>query len=206
MTLSGLLVFAAAYTLAVATPGPGVAAVVARGLGRGRAGLLPFILGFTAGDLIWFTVAAAGLSVIAHTFETVFTVIKYAGCAYLLWLAWKAWTAPVAVAGDEGHGGAGRESPLRLFLGSLSLTLGNPKVIVFFMALLPSLVDLQSLSLPAFLEIAALMAVIITSVLGGYALLAARARRLFCSPRALRRINRTTGVILAGTAAAIAAR
>jgi threonine/homoserine/homoserine lactone efflux protein len=206
MTLSGLLVFAAAYALAVATPGPGVAAVVARGLGRGREGLLPFILGFTAGDLIWFTVAAAGLSVIAHSFEAVFTAIKYVGCGYLLWLAWKAWTAPVPATGEEVKAETGRESPLRLFLGSLSLTLGNPKVIVFFMALLPSLVDLQSLSLASFLEVAALMAVIITSVLGGYALLAARARLLFRSPKALRRINRTTGAVLAGTAAAIATR
>ena len=54
--------------------------------------------------------------------------------------------------------------------------------------------------------VASVMAVVITSVLGTYALLAARARSLFRSPKALRRINRATGAVLAGTAVAIAAR
>ena len=63
MSAYGLLIFALVYALAVATPGPGIAAVIARGLGRGTHGAPAFIAGFLVGDLIWFTLAALGLAV-----------------------------------------------------------------------------------------------------------------------------------------------
>ena len=204
MNLAGLLVFAAAYAVAVASPGPGIAAIVARVLARGTPGLPAFIAGFVAGDLIWFTIAATGLAILAQAFATLFVVIKYAGVAYLLWLAYRLWTAPVREAPAAAH--PNLDCGARLFVASLLVSVGNPKVIVFFLALLPTVVDLATLSLVGFAEIAALIVAILSLVLGGYALAAARARRLFSSPRALRRINRGTGAVMAGVAAAIAAR
>ncbi len=205
MTLAGLLVFAAAYALAVASPGPGVAALVARVLARGLPGVAPFVAGFVAGDLIWFAVAAAGLAVLAQTLHGLFLAVKYAGAAYLLYLAWRLWTTPVAPV--EGSAAApARESGLRLFLAGLAITLGNPKVIVFFMALLPTVVDLARLTLLGAAEIAGLIVVILSLVLGGYALAAARARSLFRSPRAVRALNRATGAAMAGAAVAVATR
>ncbi len=62
MPLADLLVFAAAYLAATAIPGPGVAAFVARVLGMGSRGVPAFIAGFVVGDLIWFSIAAAGNS------------------------------------------------------------------------------------------------------------------------------------------------
>jgi threonine/homoserine/homoserine lactone efflux protein len=112
--------------------------------------------------------------------------------------------APAAVA--EIAAAAPSERPLRLFLGSLSLTLGNPKPIIFFLAILPTVVDLTRLDRGGFAEIAALMAVILSAILGGYALAAAYARRLFTSARAIRAVNRGTGAVMAGAAIAIAAR
>lgn len=204
MTLTGLLMFCAAYALAVATPGPGIAAVVARVLGRGTRGLAAFIAGFIVGDLVWFAVAAGGLSLLAQALDGAFTALRYAGAAYLLYLAWKLWRAP-AVAADADIA-VPDEAPGRLFLGSLALTLGNPKVIVFFMALLPAVIDLPSLTLGGGLMLAACIMVLITAILGSYALAAARARRLLRSARAVRLLNRGTGAVMAGAAAAIAAR
>ncbi len=205
MTTSGLLVFAAVYTLAVASPGPGVAAVVARGLGRGADGLAPFILGFVVADLIWFSAAAAGLTLLAQTFSGFFLVLRYAGAAYLVWLGWKFWTAPAQPAQQASASGAG-ESGWRAFLGSLSLTLGNPKAMVFFIALLPSLIDLDHLTLLAFAEVAGVIAVGIASVMAGYSLLAVRARRLFTSASAIRALNRGSGAVMLGAAVAVASR
>jgi threonine/homoserine/homoserine lactone efflux protein len=206
MTLSGLLVFAAAYALAVASPGPGVAAAVARGLGRGRQGAVPFVAGFVVGDLVWLCVATAGLSFIATVMGPLFAIIRYAGAAYLLWLAWKLWTTPVATRDAGGPDAAPREGGWSLFLGSLSLTLGNPKVILFFMALLPSIVDLHAMTPLAVAEVAALMVVLLSAIIGSYVLLAASARRFFTSARAMRRLNRVTGTVMAGAAVAVATR
>src|SRR5688572_6487571 len=96
----GLLIFSSVYLLAVATPGPGVAAIIARSLARGTQGAVAFIAGFLIGDLIWFALAATGLAALAQTAQTLFVVVKYAGAAYLLYLAYRLWTAPASAAAD----------------------------------------------------------------------------------------------------------
>jgi threonine/homoserine/homoserine lactone efflux protein len=204
MTLTSLFLFASVYFVAVASPGPGIAAVIARGLGQGMKAAPAFIAGFVLGDLIWFTIAATGLAVVARSFETLFLAIKYAGCAYLLFLAWKIWNAPVAAGDVEAADETVRSWPS--FLGSLSLTLGNPKVIVFFLSLMPLVVDLQSITPLVFAEMAVVIVLVFTPVLAFTLYLADRARRVFTSETALRRINRGTAGIMAGAAVAIAAR
>jgi threonine/homoserine/homoserine lactone efflux protein len=204
VSVYGVLLFSAVYFLAVATPGPGVAAVVARSLARGAQGAPAFIAGFLIGDLIWFAVAATGLAALAQTAQVVFAVIKYVGAAYLLYLAYRLWTAPVvadaAPAIDSG------QKPLQLFVGSLALTLANPKTAMFFLALLPTVVQLERLTLAGFLEVVAAISIVLPLVLGGYVLLATRARRMFVSPIAVRRINRGTGAAMACAAVAVATR
>jgi threonine/homoserine/homoserine lactone efflux protein len=204
MTLASLLLFASVYFVAIASPGPGMAAVVARGLGQGMAAAPAFIAGFVLGDLIWFTVAATGLAVIARQFEMLFLAIKYAGCAYLLYVAWRIWTAPVAAADVAADRAKVRAWPS--FLGALSLTLGNPKVIVFFLSLMPLVVDVKSITPLVFAEMAAVIVLVFTPVLAGTLFLADRARRVFTSETALRRINRGTAGVMAGAAALIAAK
>ena len=204
MDFASLCLFVAVYFMAVASPGPGIAAVVARGLGQGMQAAPAFVAGFVVGDLIWFTIAATGLAVIAKTFETLFLVIKYAGCAYLLYLAWKIWTAPVKPDGVTAASERVRAWPS--FLGSLSLTLGNPKVIVFFLSLMPLVVDVKAISPLVFLEMAVAITLVIGPVMLTMLYLADRARRIFTSETALRRINRATAGVMAGAAVAIAAR
>lgn len=204
MDLSGLLVFAAAYLMATASPGPGVAALVARVLARGQQGVPAFIAGFVVGDLVWFSIAATGLAVLAQSFALLFLAIKYAGAAYLAFLAWKLWTAP-ATPVAPGQAPAG-EGAVRLFASGLAITLGNPKVIVFFLALLPSVLPLGSLSLLGFMEVAGLIAVILSAVLAAYAMAATQARRAFTSAAAIRRVNRGSAVAIAGAAVVTATR
>lgn len=206
MTLYGLAVFAVVYALAVASPGPGVAAIVARSLSRGTRGAPAFIAGFLIGDMVWFTVAATGLAALAQTAYTVFVAVKYAGVAYLLYLSYRMWTSagkPIESESDEVDAS---QKPTRLFLGSLALTLGNPKTMVFFLALLPTVVKLETLTVSGFFEIAAVICVILPAVLGGYAYAAARARRLLKNPRAIRMVNRGGATAMAGAAVAIATR
>jgi threonine/homoserine/homoserine lactone efflux protein len=204
MDWTSLLVFTGALFVAAASPGPGIAAIVARVLGRGMDGAIAFTAGIALGDVVWLTAAILGLAVVAQTFHGVFLAIKYAGAAYLLYLAWKLWTAPVApqdVTPDT------RDTQrVRLFLAGLAVTLGNPKVMVFYLALLPNIIDLQAVSVLGWLELSAVAQLVLAVVFGAYILLAARTRRLFTSPRAMRLVNRGTGVVMASAAAAIAAK
>jgi threonine/homoserine/homoserine lactone efflux protein len=88
----------------------------------------------------------------------------------------------------------------------LSVTLGNPKVAGFYLALLPNLIDLSQVNLLGYAELAGACIAVLTVVLGGYALVAARARVLFSSPRAARLFNRTGGTLMAGAAIAVASK
>lgn len=213
MPMYGLWIFAGAYLLAVALPGPGVAAIVARSLSGGTRGAPAFVAGFLVGDLIWFTFAATGLAALAQTAYAVFVAVKYAGVIYLLYLAYRLWTAPPATV-DEAAAGDSEAArklqrgnrPSQLFLGGLALTLANPKTMMFFLALLPTVVPLERLGLVEFIEIVTIICVLLPLVMGGYVIAAARAKRFFRSPRALRNLNRSTSVAMAGAAVAVATR
>jgi threonine/homoserine/homoserine lactone efflux protein len=205
MSWYALLTFSAVYFLAVATPGPGVAAVIAQGLARGFAGAPAFIAGFVVGDLTWFLAAALGLSALAQTAHAAFVVVRYAGAVYLLYLAYRLWSAPPLPMANVALPSAER-TPTRLFLGSLALTLGNPKAMLFFVALLPTVVPLETLRLGGYLEIGAAIALILPSILGTYVLAASQARTWFRSPRAARILNRGSGTLMAAAAVAVATR
>jgi threonine/homoserine/homoserine lactone efflux protein len=198
-----LAAFAVAFTIAAASPGPGMGAIVARGLGGGFHAAFPMVLGLVAGDLVYLSFAVFGLAAIAMKFGTLFTVIKYLGAAYLLYLAYKLWTSRP---GPDEIRAKAQEKPVRTFLAGLSLTLGNPKTMVFYLALLPTIVPLERLTLVGFAEMALTVTVLLTLIGSAYGAAAAGARDLFRSPRALLRLNRAAGTAMAGAAAAVIAR
>ena len=195
--------FVGALFVAAASPGPTIAAIVARVLGRGMKGAIAFTAGIALGEVVWLTVAILGLAVVAQTFNAVFLAIKYLGAAYLLYLAWKLWTAPAAgdVAPDRSD-----VKRIRLFLAGVAVTLGNPKVVVFYLALLPNIIDLATVNLPGWLELSVVTLAVLAIVDGAYIVLAARTRTLFTSPRAMRAVNRGSGAVMASAAVAIAAK
>jgi threonine/homoserine/homoserine lactone efflux protein len=202
MSFSGLGVFATVYFIFVFTPGPGMAAMIARGLGAGTKGALPYALGFMLGDMTWFTVAATGLAALAGQFDMAFTALKYAGCAYLVYLAWKIWRAPLAA--SEIAATTSATDPWPSFIGAYTICLGNPKLMVFFLSIMPLVVDVRHMTLGSYF---ALLAVMVPSapLLTFVALyLAKRARDFFRSATALRRINRTSAGLMAGAAVLIA--
>ncbi len=198
-----LIAFAIVFAAFCAAPGPAVAAVLARVMAQGSAGMVWFVGGLMLGDVVWFLTAAFGLAAIAALVQPVFFVLKYLGAAYLLYLAWKLWNAPATAATAEPVRGQGLKL---LFGGGLLLTMSNPKTMLFYLAVLPALIDLPSLTTAGLFEITGAIVVVFAAVFASIVVLAAQVRRLFTSPRATRIVNRTSGVAMAGAAAAIALR
>lgn len=197
-----LTAFAVIFAAACASPGPAVAAVLARVIAKGSSGMVWFVLGLMLGDLLWLSAAVFGLAALAALFQPLFLFLKYLGAGYLLYLAWKLWHAPAIAAFAEPVRGQGA----KLLGGGLLLAMGNPKTMLFYLALLPTLIDLPNLTAIGFLKIAATVVVVFTAVFTAYVVLAAQARRMFTSPRAIRIVNRTSGIAMAGAAAAVAVR
>jgi threonine/homoserine/homoserine lactone efflux protein len=203
MDVSSLLIFAGVLAVAAGSPGPSVAALVARVLARGFRDVLPFLLAMWVGEAIWLSFGVFGLAAIAETFQLLFVIIKWLGVAYLLFLAWKMWRAPVVESGDALPS---ESSPLRMFLAGMAVTLGNPKIMIFYLALLPTIIDLGHISAISWAELTVTMIVVLIGVDLAWVFAAAQARRLLRSARAMRAANRTSATVIAGAAVAIAAR
>jgi threonine/homoserine/homoserine lactone efflux protein len=123
---------------------------------------------------------------------------------YLLYIAWQFWTAQPGAEQLIAKSGGG---PWKTFLGGLALTLGNPKTIVFFLALLPTVIPLDRPITPlGFSELLAIVVVVLLLICLVYAWLAAAARDFFKSSTAIRRLNRTAAAIMASAATLIAVR
>tara|TARA_R110002124_G_scaffold114535_62_gene269894 strand:- start:8836 stop:9447 length:612 start_codon:yes stop_codon:yes gene_type:complete len=191
-----LLTFTIAYAIAVLVPGPGVAAVVARALGGGFRGAFPMVLGILAGDLVYFMFAVFGLATIASLFGPIFVVVRWAGAAYLLYIAYRFWTARPGAEQMKPR----NEAWLKTFLAGFSLTMGNPKTIVFYLAILPTVIPLDRMNPVAFSELTAIVVIVLLVIGCGYAWLASAAREMFRSERALGRLNKTAGAMMATAA------
>jgi threonine/homoserine/homoserine lactone efflux protein len=124
------------------SPGPAVFYVASQGV-RGAERALPATLGILSANAIYFTLSATSLGALVAASARFFTVVKWAGAAYLVYLAWKALrTAPrdsdVALASPATVPMPGRQ---QIYMGALSLQLSNPKALLFFLALLPQFID-----------------------------------------------------------------
>ncbi|MDI6026935.1 LysE family translocator [Corticibacterium sp. UT-5YL-CI-8] len=204
MTLSGFVAYSGALALAAAIPGPGVTALVARALGSGFRSSLAMAFGLVLGDLTYLTAVVLGLAFLAQTFGLVFLAIKWFGVAYLAWLAYSFWTGGISAETVEAK--KSRGGMLSAFLSGLTVTLGNPKTMIFYVAITPTIVDLKAITLSDYAILAAVTVVVLLIVLVPYLVLAAKARWFLKTPRALKLLNRTAAVFMAGAAAAIAAR
>ena len=153
---SSLVAYAAALGLAAAIPGPGVSALVGQSIGSGLRSGLFLLAGILAGDVVYLTVAVAGLAGIAQAFAGIFLIVKILGGAYLLFLALKLWGGKL---GPQAVGASRKGTDFGVFLTGFSVTMGSPMTIVFYLALLPSVIDLQKVGL---MQWAVLVAVTIT--------------------------------------------
>ena len=204
MDASAFVIFGLVLLVAAGSPGPSIAALVARVIARGWRDVAPFVAAMWIGEAVWLALAVAGLAALAESFHYAFLTIKYAGVAYLVYLAWQMWRAPAEIAADAPAltvGGAAK-----MFLAGLAVTLGNPKIMVFYMALLPTILDLEAVAAGDFAALIVTMLVVLAIVDGAYVALAARARLLMKSPRVVRLANRLSATVMAGAAAAIATR
>ena len=207
MTLAVLLAYCGALFIAAVIPGPGITAIVARALGSGFRPTFFMGLGLILGDMLYLTAVILGLAFIAQTFTTAFLLIKIAGALYLGHIAWKLWTTGLLPQTIEANGSAKGSTSLAMsFLSGLFVTLGNPKTMLFYVALVPTLVDLNAVGLRDYGVLLAATFIVLLAVLVPYIALASRARLLMRQPKALRRLNRLAAGVLAGTAAYIATR
>src|SRR5215475_10394381 len=154
MTIHTMVAFGIAMFFLALSPGPGLATIISRALASGPVAGLAVVVGLVLADFFFMGVAMVGLTAVAAALGPLFQVVKYAGAAYLVWLGYRAFRGtgkPLVVAPKSGQG------PARdVGLGFL-VTLGNPKAILFYSALLPTFLDMAQIRFGDFLILAAIV-------------------------------------------------
>lgn len=138
MSAATLLTFAAAVAVFAVTPGPNILFVLSRAIGQGRIAGIASVLGLIAGWYAHALATAIGLAALVREFPWAYDIVRGIGAAYLLFLAWQALRGQGAFALDPARQGGGLK---RVMLDALLTNLTNPKVTVFFLALLPQFID-----------------------------------------------------------------
>ncbi len=165
-----------------------------------------FVVGMMCSDLFWFTLAIMGLAAIAASYAAVFVVLKWLGAAYLLYVAWGMWNSKGISPVEADDRPVKTSSWFSAFVTGLSMNLSNPKVMIFYMALMPNIIPMDQITMLAYGELAAIMASVLFLVFGTYAYLAASAKKLFTSQRAFQRLNKGSSVVMVGVAATMVTR
>lgn len=198
MTLETWLAFLLATGAMLAIPGPTVLLVIGQSLGAGRRRALPLVAGIALADLTTMNLSLAGLGTLLAASAAAFTVLKWAGAAYLAYLGVKLWRAPVSA---EAAPPLATRAVLRQ---AYLVTALNPKGVAFFVAFVPQFVSPTAPFLP---QAAVLVASFVTlSALNTlfYALLAGQASSLVRRPPVRRGFNRVGGGVLVGAGVALA--
>lgn len=195
-----LHLLAATGVLAALTllPGPDMAVVTRRTIAAGRRDGVLTGLGVVGGLLVWGVLTALGLAALLAASPTAYLVLKVLGVAYLLFLGVQ------ALRGSPTAGTEVRQVRGRGFVAGLTTNLLNPKIAMFYTALLPTLVPPGMEGALGLVALVLIHAVVTSLWLGGYAVLLSRAGTVLQRPLVRRRIERLTGVVLLGFAARLA--
>lgn len=202
MNTTTLLLFSVVALVAIATPGPTVLLALANGSRYGVRRSVPGMLGAVVSDFVLVGAVALGLGALLAASEFWFSVLKWAGAAYLAWLGIRllrsrgGFEIPTESAGTQHCSRA-------IFMKSFLVAVTNPKGYLFCSALLPQFIDPAAAQAPQYLAISLVFAGIDFSVMFGYAFVGARAIRLL-KASATRWIDRACGGALLALAGSLA--
>ena len=199
MAIETWLAFAAASAVLLLIPGPTVLLVVSYALGQGWRSALPTAVGVTLGNLTAMTLSMLGLGALLAGSATLFTSLKWAGAAYLVWLGIKMWRAGATLDAAPRTDAA---SSAKMLAHAWIVTALNPKGITFFVAFLPQFLDPSVDFLTQMIVLEATFLVLGFANVCGYALIAARARAALRNSPAVAIINKIGGSLLIGAGAA----
>jgi threonine/homoserine/homoserine lactone efflux protein len=202
MAFETWLAFTAAAAVLLVIPGPTILLVVSYALGQGWRTALPMAVGVALGDFTAMTLSMLGIGALLMASATIFTALKWAGAAYLVYLGIKLFRAGGALKAEPR---TTRSPAVKMMAHAWLVTALNPKSLTFFIAFLPQFLDRHA---DFWTQMAIFEATFLTLAFVNafsYALVASRARSMVGNARTIRMFNRAGGTLLVGAGIATAA-
>lgn len=202
MDLTVWITYLVATFILSITPGPGVFSSISSGLHHGlRLGLWNGV-GMQAANLVVIAIVSLGLGAILLASETLFTMVKWAGVAYLVYLGVVTWRAPAR--GFEEDRDDDSDTVRGVFMRGFWVNMTNPKGIIFFAAILPQFIDVARPQSEQYAIIAATTIVVDLVAMMGYTAAAAKVMRAMRDASKLRWVNRGLGGMFIAAGVALA--
>jgi len=147
--------FLAAMFVMAITPGPANLFSIATGMQKGKGAALLGVVGMNTASLVWFCASALGLGALIVAFPQAFHLLALAGAAYLVWLGVRSILSGVKP--NQGEGGGSRQFRMgrSAFRDGFTVQIANPKILLFFTAVLPPFIDIQRPLVPQLVMFAA---------------------------------------------------
>lgn len=172
MTIEAILAFTLAMTILCASPGPGFFAIISTSLTKGVKPAFFVLLGIVCGDLVYLTFVLLGLDLIADQIGEYFTYFKYVIAIVLLYMALAAMTAESEAPQTPDKAKTSGQY-FKSYMTGLMITLGNPKVMLFYIAFLPTFVDMATITAQDIWIIIAIV-VLTTLIIEGFYIFSAK--------------------------------
>lgn len=205
MEITQILAYMVALAIAAAIPGPGMAALVARSVNTGASTGFAMLVGLILGDLTYLSFAVFGLALLAKSFSVLFILVKWGALMYLCYLAYCFWTAEHHDMSEQAN--PKRKDYISAALSGYTITLGNPKTIAFYMALLPVVINLNQISIQNWGLVLVPITIIVLFTVGAIFILAALAvRRFLASKKAQTLLHRGAATAMLGAATSMLLR
>jgi len=204
MSIESALAFFVAVLVFAVTPGPGIFAIMAKALVHGGRSCFALVFGMAVSDVLYLIAACYGLAVIAAQWSELFMLVRIVGAAYLIYLGWKMWNAPLLI--DQEDPKTTKREGIASWIQGFLISASNPKVILFYIAFLPTFMDLSVLTGVDIVLASVLTLVALMIGMMSVALFAAKARVWFTSELAQKRLNKSAGSMMIGAGAFLFAR
>ncbi|QTN19761.1 LysE family translocator [Brevundimonas sp. AJA228-03] len=189
-------VFMGVMMVLAVTPGPANLFSVAAGIERGRRAALIAVLGMNTATLVWFAAAALGLGALVAALPQVFRVVAIGGALYVAWLGISSLRGAFA-SRPEAAVTKGRTHPRRpAFVDGFLVQLANPKIVLFFSAVLPPFMDAERPAAPQLAVFACVVVGMDLITMSAYGLGGAALARRMNEPRFRRAFGVLVGVLL----------
>ncbi len=205
LELTQIITYVVALAIAAAIPGPGMTALVARSLSSGALTGFAMLAGLILGDITYLSFAVFGLAVLAKSFSALFVLVKWGAVAYLCYLAWLFWKADHQPLSETTP--PKRKDLLSASLSGYAVTMGNPKTIAFYLALLPVIIDLEMITPQSWIVLLVpLTAVVLLCVGAVFILGAIGVRHVLSSARAQKFLHRGAATAMLMAAGSMVAK
>ncbi|WP_017219628.1 LysE family translocator [Moritella dasanensis] len=190
--MENYLMYVVVAALTIASPGPGVILTINNAIQRSAFNTFSGIVGIATGVLIVSMLSATSIGVILATSAVAFTAVKLIGAAYLIYFGVKLWRVQAPL---NTHITLKDKSHTKCYIEGLSLTISNPKPILFFMSLFPQFIDAQGSYVAQFITLSLTFCCLVIVIHSGYAILASVAKKKLLAPKGRKALNKVSGSV-----------